>query len=348
MNITEQLSIKLPLFQAPLTGYPNQDQFVTAICNHGALGVYSTDMQTLEEINRDIQYIQGHTAEPFAVLINLAETETTIDLDDHSSANGYLQPAFQALDLTPSEAPAFPDVNDVCKTVVSNLPPVLIFKNGIPTDAFIDHCKQNGITMFAFASNTLEAIAIDSTDIDGIILQGMESAGLQSKFDNEFNTGRYPIHTLLYQVKQTVQKPVVVWGDCQLPSAASTLLRNGARGVMLDVPFWTAAESPIPDSYRQALCEHNEMLVTETSVWLGQPTQVLQNALTKSQQAEDGQILSPGAQQRLMMPVIKAAIAQDNPDYMPLWAGLCAEVTNTGLRELCQQYENFIDINQYR
>lgn len=342
MKLTDKLTLNSALFQAPLTGYPKQDEFVVAVSNQGALGIYSTEMQTLDEIKKNLLSLNKHCKAPFAVLIDLAESETDINVAERKSANHYLKPAYHTLQIAEKEAPAFPDVNAVCKAVVEKKPPVLIFQNGLPSDAFIEHCQRGGIAMLAIAGNTLEAIAIENTTIDGIILQGLESAGSQSTFENDLPTERFPISTLLHYVKQNTTKPLVIWGDCQTPGSASRLLKQGASGVILDVPLWTSKESPIPDSYRQALNEHNEMLTTVTHVWQGQATRVLQNALTR--QVGSKKTLLPGKQQRLLSPIISAAIAQDNADYLPLWAGLCA-VSSEGksLAEICQAYNKVIN-----
>lgn len=341
MNITDKLS--LPLLQAPLVAFPNQAKFVAQVSNHGALGIYSTDLQTLDSIKQDIKTIKANTKAAFAVQINLADSDTHIDLADRSSTNAYLKPAYHALDIEASEATAFPDINAVCKAVVEQKPPVLIFQNGLPTDVFIEHCHRSGIIMLALASNTLEAIAIDNTLIDGIILQGLESAGVQSQFENDLNVEHYPSTTLFRQALDCTNKPLIIWGDAQTPTDCKALIDSGASGVVLDVPFWTTEESPIPASYRQALNEHNEMLTTVTHVWQGQPTRVIQNTLTQNQRDGKGKTLPAGKQQRLMAPIITAAIAQDNANYFPLWAGLCAVCSDGNLAELCQDYANAIN-----
>ncbi len=333
---------KLPLIQAPLVGYPRQTRFVVAVSDQGALGVYSTEMLTLEKIREEIQHIKRLTTASFAVMINLSESETSITSEDRKETGTYLAGACKALNIKPSEVPEFPDINEVCKTVVEQRPPVLIFQNGIPTDEFIVHCKKLGIKMLALASNTLEAIAISETEIDGIILQGLESAGPQSNFENDLPITRFPANTLLHHAKQVIDKPLCIWGDTQTPEAAKLQLKNGATSVVLDVPFWTTRESPVPDSYRKALDEHNEMLVTETSVWTGHPANVLHNALTQIAKESKAQALVSGKQQRLMAPIIEAAIKQNNANYLPLWAGLCISVSHGSIAELCQNYSSVL------
>lgn len=336
MKITEKLTLSYPLIQAPLAGYPNQAALVAAVSEQGALGVLSTDLCYLNEIVQAIKDIRKRTDKPFAVHINLSDSDSSIDLADRSSTNAYLKSAYQALKIDAKEAPALPDVNAICKTVVEQKPAALIFQNGLPSDEFIEHCRRSGIATLAIAANTVEAIAIDSTHIDAIILQGSETAGTQSQFDNDLPVTHYPILTLLHHVKTHTNKALLVWGDCQTPQTVAFYLRQGGSGAVLDTAFWTCSESPIPKAYRQALANHNETRVTLTSVWQGQPAQVLSNALTEQQ--GNKQTLAARKQQRLMLPVISAAVAQNNSDYLPLWAGLCAITFSGSAAELCQHY----------
>lgn len=339
MNITDTLTLTQPFIQAPLACYPNQAPLVAAISEAGGLGVLSTDMQYLNNIGQAIASIRERTDKPFAVQINLADSDTDIDLADRSSTNSYLKSAYQTLNIEAQEAPALPDVNAVCKTVAEQKPPVLIFQNGLPSDQFIEHCRRSGMVTLAIAANTVEAIAIDNTLIDGIILQGATTAGLQSQFENDLPSAHYPIMTLLHHAKQHTRKPLIAWGDYQTPEAAAFLLSQGATAVVLDTPFWTCQESSISTSYRAALAEHNETRITHTAVWQGHHAYVLGNALTEQQQQSKGQTLAPRKQQRLMLPVIEAAIVQDCADYLPLWAGLCAITSNGSVAELLRGYD---------
>lgn len=338
MNINDKLIINHPFIQAPLPCYPNQAQLVASVSQAGGLGVLSTEMQQLNDIAQAITAVRQQTDQPFAVQINLADSDSDIDLADRSSTNTYLKPAYQALKLKAQEAPALPDVNAICKTVAEQKPPALLFQNGLPSDEFIEHCRRSGVATLAIAANTLEAIAIDNARIDGIILQGAETAGLQSQFENDLPEAHYPLLTLLHHVAQNVRKPLIAWGDLQTPEAAAFYLHSGAAGVMLDTPLWTCDESPLPDSYRQALDDHNETRVTVSHAWLGQPTRVLANAFTEN--AQKGQTLDSRKQQRLTQPIIETAVANNNTDYLPLWAGLCA-ITSTGsVAEVLQHYAN--------
>lgn len=338
MTITEKLTLTHPFIQAPLACYPDQAPLVSAVSEAGGLGVLSADMQYLNDIGHAINAVRERTDKPFAVQINLTDSETGIDLADRSSTNTYLKPAYKTLNIEAQEAPALPDVNAVCKAVAEQKPPVLIFQNGVPSDEFIEHCRRSGMVTLAVAANTLEAIAIQHTRIDGIILQGAQTAGLQSQFDNDLPDAHFPIMALLHHAKQHTRKPLIVWGDCQTPETVAFLLTQGAVAAVLDTPLWTCKESSIPDAYRQALHTHNETRVTASCVWQGQPANTLANALTEQQRQGNGQTLAARKQQRLILPVIEAAIAQNNADYLPLWAGLCAITANGSAAEVCQYY----------
>lgn len=338
MNIIDTLELKLPLFQAPLACYPNTSGLVAKISECGGLGVYSTDFQSINDISTALNDIKLRTDKAFAVTIDTKTSDDCIDLADKSSANIYLKAAYQALNISATEAEPLPDFAEILACVIPHKPAAIIFQNGLPDERIIQDTKRNGILTFAIASNLLEAIAINNSRIDAIILQGSESAGTQSQFSNDLSIPYYPVNTLLHHAIASISKPLIVWGDYQSSSNIVAALVNGASAVMIDTPFWTTQESPIPDSYRQRLMEHTEMTIITSDVWQGYPAHVLKNALTQNMQKASRTALSAKKQQRLMQPVIHAAIAQDNADYMPLWAGLCATVSGKTVSELCAKF----------
>lgn len=337
MNITETLGLKLPIFQAPLSCYPNQEKLVAAVSQNGALGILCGNYQDISQLEDKINAIQSQTANAFAVMIDVSHNEDELVSIDKAQNKRYLSKAYSQLQLEPEEETELPLLDELLQVVIENHPPVIIFQNGLPTDNIIQQCRAADIMVMALVSNTLEAIAANHV-VDAIILQGSESAGVQSRFSNQFITPSYPINTLLHHALVNVNKPLIVWGDAQLPRHVVAHLINGASAVMLDSLFWTTEESPIPPSYRQALInQHNEMQTTINPVWLGYRSQTLQNLLTQTTKKRRATV-SPKTQQRIMMPIIQAAIAQDNPDYMPMWAGLCATTTEKSVTQMCSQF----------
>lgn len=337
MNIIETLGLKLPVFQAPLEGYPDAGRLAAKVSECGGLGVFSTSLQSLDEIASELADIQLRTDKAFAVIINVKNSDYTLDLADKSSANNYLKAAYQALAIDTTENAPLPSFNEIYDIVLAYQPAAIIFQNGLPDESLIQTAKHSGILTLAIAGNLLEAITIDRSRVDAIILQGLESAGLQSQFDNDLTLSHYPVNTLLQHAVTHTVKPLIVWGDYQTSANTVAALVNGATAVIMDTLFWTTQESPIPAGYRQRLSEHTEMNVTNCDVWQGYPANVLKNTLTKEMQKASRKALPAKKQQRLMLPVIRAAIAQDNADYMPLWAGLCATVSGKTVSELCDK-----------
>lgn len=341
MNITEKFDLKIPLFQAPLETYPNQAKLVAEASQHGALGVYSANYQTLEEIDDTLKTIRDTTDRAFAILVDVRNGENDLDLADRSGANSYLKEAYQTLDIKTTDELILPQKDELMNTILSASPAAVIFQNGLPSDEIIETFKATDIVTMAIASNPLEVI-VASKYVDVIILQGLESAGIHSQFNNTLNASSYPISALLHQALGLTDKPLIVWGDYQYPQNIVGALINGASSVMVDTLFWTTQESPIPDSYRQALLEHNEMLTINTPVWVGYRSLCLQNELTRLAQSKYTS-LSPQKQQRIMLPVIRAAIDKDCVDYLPLWAGYCAVTTEKNVAELCAKYKARLD-----
>ncbi|PID66149.1 MAG: hypothetical protein CR975_04475 [Gammaproteobacteria bacterium] len=337
MNIIDTLGLSLPIFQAPISCYPNQAKLVAAVSQHGGLGILCANYQSLLEVDESIGKIQAKTAKAFAVMINVNIGDSSADLVDKSQANRYLTDAYHHLNVDKTETVELPSIDKLLQLVINKRPPVIIFQNGLPADHLIHQCQKNDITVMAIAGNALEAI-VASRVVDAIILQGCESAGVQSRFANQLAIPSYPVSTLLQQALPNVNKPLIVWGDAQLPQHIASHLINGAAAVMIDTPFWTTKESPIPPSYRQALItQHNEMQTTLSSVWLGYPARTLINTLTKAT-AKYTTTLPPKTQQHIMLPIIQAAIEQDNPDYMPMWAGFCAVTSGKTVAQLCKAF----------
>ncbi len=336
-HITESLALKLPLFQAPLACYPNQERLVAEVSKNGALGVYSSTLQLIRDIEKSIDSIQKATKKPFAVAIDMTAGESALEQAEWSNANKFLANARSELSIEAKSTPTLPRAQEIIALVIDKRPAAIIFENGLPTHEVVQRCRENDIAVMAIVGNMLEAIVADAV-VDVLILQGCESAGVHSRFPNDISTPAFPSTTLLQHALANTTKPLVVWGDAQFPQHVVSALVNGASYVMLDSLFWTAQESPIPPSYRNALLtQHNEMQTTISNVWLGHPSQVLQNKFTKATK-HHGSILPAKKQQQIMYPVIQAAIAQDKADYMPLWAGLCAVTTEKSVAELCEKF----------
>ncbi|MPV86317.1 NAD(P)H-dependent flavin oxidoreductase [Ostreibacterium oceani] len=340
MQLTDIIGIDLPIFQAPLSLYPRQSQLVSAVSEAGALGVFDTLGQPIEMIREALSDIELQTQKPYAVLMSASNASSNMDLADRSLANGILADARQALALSLplTEQTVLPDFSDILTTVMDYQPAVIIFQNGLPDDAIITACQAQSIYTMAIASNLLESIAIAYSPIDALILQGTEAAGLHSQFPNQLDTCFFPVNTLLYHALANVPKPIVVWGDMvNTPNMVGALI-NGASAVMIDTPFWTCDESPIPTSYRQCLAVSNEMTSRVTTLWNGFPSRAIPNAMTAAFAQMKQTSLPPKNQQALLLPIINAAIEYNHSDYLPMWSNLCPVVSDQSIASLCERY----------
>lgn len=317
-NINQLLDLNLPLIQAPIECYPNQARLAAHVSEGGCLGVLSANFLSVEALQEDINSVKSITNSPFAVAISVSQDHKKSDLADVSLVRSYLETAYLNLGIdNTAQVNIEHDNDDIFYLLLEEKPAAVIFQDGIPNNALINTFKDSGILTLAMAGNMLEAIAIDDSPIDGIILQGLGSAGRQSHFDNQFKSDGYPASTLLHHALGIIRKPLIVWGDYQESANIVSALINGASAVVLDVPFWSSKEMALPDSYLQALSESNEMLTTVTPIWQGHASRVIQNKLTRVYQSNHRTL--PGQQHyALMKPLIDAAIEQNKADYLPL------------------------------
>lgn len=338
-NLNQVLDLDLPLIQAPIECYPNQAALAASVSEAGCLGVISANFLSTEALQNTLSQVKANTSQPFAVAVSLVAEGKPSDLADTSLVRSYLETAYLNLGLdNTATATIEHDIDDIFHLLLDEKPAVVIFQDGLPNNALVNALKEAGIITMAVTSNLLEAIAAEDSPVDAIILQGLGSAGRQSRFDNQFKIDSYPISTLLHHALGVIRKPLIAWGDYQESANIVSALVNGASAVMLDVPFWSATEMQLPESYLQALIDSNEMLSTVTPIWQGRPSRVIQNKLTRVFQANH-RILPSQQHYALMQPIIEAAIARDQADYLPLWAGYCNVISQQPVVELVESYQ---------
>ncbi len=351
-NITNRLGLKLPIIQAPLEYYPNQAKLVSMISNAGCLGVYSTNFQNISQIKTQITSIKNSTSNKFAVLINsevLKSSKVKTDLMDLASVQTHLEDAYIDLNIKQQKIKEtnYPSFNQIKELVFAEKISAVIFQNTIPTDNIINEFKQKGIYTFAIASNILEAIAIQSSPIDTIILQGFEAAGMLSKFSNDLNQQRLPAKTLLNKAQKILKKPMVIWGDDQVNIETSFIA--GADAVMIDTALWTVTDGDLPNSCVKKLQQSNETQTVISSLYNGYEGRILKNKLTAEFKKIKNITLSASKQQNVLNSVIIASIELNNTDYMPIWANLSSEVSKVTLSELTKKYlEKLENLTTYK
>src|SRR5207302_10201047 len=125
---------------------------------------------------------------------------------------------------------------------------------------------------------------------DVIVAQGTEGGG---------HVGTVGAMVLVPMVARAVEPvPVVAAGGIATGSQLAAALMLGAEGVLLGTRFLATKESPLPDSYKQAICDSDghDTLLTELpdvingQVWPGAFARVLRTRFVQEWLAREGEV----------------------------------------------------------
>lgn len=251
-DLVPLLDLSLPVLQAPLPFCPSQFALAVQASNYGALGmidvctlVTDTDGQPLlgDSLSDLISDVKLRTNGGVGLVFDMrfAQANDALNLAQFLSVIG----------------------NDPVKTV--------LFRHGLPDAEVLRQLKRVGTVVLATASNVLEAIACDAANVDAIVLQGVEAAGIHSRFANDLRSEALPVQTLLQQSRPLVTKPLILWGDITTSAGVVAALVGGAQAVMVDTPLWSCADSPLPKAYLSKIAHATEVSTCFDDMLLGLP-----------------------------------------------------------------------------
>jgi enoyl-[acyl-carrier protein] reductase II len=164
--------------------------------------------------------------------------------------------------------------------------PVLISGLGSPAGV-LDAAHARGITVMSVIGNVRQARRLASAGVDLLIAQGHEAGG---------HTGRIGTFTLVPQVVDAVDVPVLAAGGIGDGRGLVAALALGACGVWLGTRFVAAAEAYAHDAYKQKIVAIDEEGTVVTRAHSGKPCRLVRNAFTDHWDARPQDILPFPAQ----------------------------------------------------
>lgn len=273
-TLSQILTAELPIWQAPLPFSLFSADYSGRISAAGAVGLLrvgeaANKMHMLSEIKR----FRAHGQSPAICFSHR--------LPKHRRCSGIYsedaQHAAQRLNLhsTIEEATSF---SVLLEAALIEQPAAIGFSCGIAERDVIEQIKARHIPTFVICRNVLEAITAADFAIDIIVLQGMEAGGERAGFENDLQCPEQSAFSLLQQVRQYIQQPIVLWSDFSDGSDIVAALIAGAQGVMLDRPLLNCADSGLSRSLLNRLQEETEFSSLITEAYTARPLRCLQSA----------------------------------------------------------------------
>ncbi|MBM7659744.1 nitronate monooxygenase [Bacillus mesophilus] len=339
-RITEMLSIKYPIIQAPMAGGITTTDLVTAACNAGTLGMIGAGYLSPEQLQRQIHEIKNQTSKPFGVNL-FVPTPYSIDEERIQVANQLLAPFREQLSVTETRFSPV-DQNSVFEeqihVLIEEEVKVCSFTFGLPSEVSVNILKGKGIVLVGTATNVKEAIACEKANMDMVVLQGSEAGGHRGTFDQNYHGSLIGLMSLIPQVSDHVQIPLIAAGGIMDGRGLVASLSLGAEAVQMGTAFLTTLESGAHPLHKEAILEGKEDQTVITRAFSGKPARGFKNRFVEELETSEHVLPEFPIQNSLTQSIRKAAAQQKNAEYLSLWSGQSPTLAKAvSVQELIQE-----------
>jgi nitronate monooxygenase len=322
--LTERLNLEWPILQAPM-GELTTPALAAAVSNAGGLGGLGMWEFSAEEAERRIAGFRQQSGGSLNVNYPLWE-----DPGDLTGVGMPMRERVQALydaknmgPLPTPEAPAGLVDPEHLAMLQDTKPEVVSFHFGLPDQETVRAIKAAGIFVLCSATTVAEARTLEADGVDCVIAQGTEAGGHRGTFSG-VDIGMQPsLFTLLPQVVDAVNVPVIAAGGIADGRAIAAAIMLGASGVQLGTAFLRCEEASVPDAHRAALDTTDDASTIITDVVSGRPARFIKNRLIEDLSRPGAAPLPFPAQWSLTFPLE----ASGDRDVTGLLAGQAVALT---------------------
>lgn len=354
-SFTKLFGCSKPFLGGPMAGFTTDDMVIET-CNAGGIGSVGAARMQPNAIRQAFTNIASKTNAPFAINLFIPATAANT-LNENSETRTKVQEVVNVVaenlkdtNTRPAEVPQIPDYNEQIETVLELKPAILSWTFGIPSEDVIKRAKSSGIKLIGTATSVPEAIALLNAGVDAITIQGSEAGGHRGSFltsDNyTIDNNTTGLLSLLTTVRQVVpaSMPLIAAGGIVDKSSAAAAFICGASAVQCGTCLLVSDESTLipkihkelllaPYKLRQSLKDSNRNVTLDEAVevykltgitraYTGKPARGIYTEFMKLMRDKVSNDTLPWTiQDKLVMPVVRQAVAAEKWQYMALWAG---------------------------
>ncbi len=311
-----------PIVQAPMAGGVSVPQLAAAVAEAGGLGFLAAGYKTADGMYQEIKQLRGLTGRPFGVNLFMPQPEhadaAAVDVYAHQLAG---EAAWYETELGDPDSGRDDGYDAKLAVLLDNPVPVVSFHFGVPTGEVLESLRRAGTFTLVTATTPDEALAVQRAGADAVIAQGVEAGGHQGTHRDNPETDRSGLGllSLIAQVRETVNLPIVAAGGIMRGSQIAAVLAAGASAAQLGTAFLATQESGANALHKQALTNPLFVRTELTRAFSGRPARGLVNRFMR----EHGPY-APAAYpevHHLTSPLRKKAAASGDAQGMALWAG---------------------------
>ncbi|WP_078380777.1 NAD(P)H-dependent flavin oxidoreductase [Sutcliffiella halmapala] len=326
-EINEFLKIEVPIIQAPMAGGVTTSKLVAEVSSAGGLGMIGAGYMTPSQTRDQIREVTQLTSNLFGINL-FVPNEFSVTKNEITSAVELLQPIYEQLNIQQIDSQDIPNSSNVIDTfneqiriVIEEKVPVCTFTFGIPSKEIMDELKRHHIILIGTATTVREAVEIEKSGMDIVVVQGSEAGGHRGNFIDGFRESLVGLMSLIPQVVDNVKIPVIAAGGIMDGRGLLASMCLGAKAVQMGTAFLTCIESGAHEVHKEAILQAKEDQIVLTRAYSGKWARGIQTKFIQEMQQHEEIVPEFPVQNTLTQPIRKAAVAQNNQDYMSLWSG---------------------------
>ncbi|MGW2106835.1 nitronate monooxygenase [Streptomyces sp. NPDC001948] len=313
---------RYPIVQAPMAGGASCPQLVAAVCAAGGLGFLAAGYKTADGMYNEIKQLRGLTGQPFGVNVFMPQPAladpSAVEVYRHQLAG---EAAWYETPLGDPDSGGDDNYDAKLAILLEDPVPVVSFTFGCPTRDTLDAFAGVGTYTVVTVTTPEEAQAAQWAGADALCVQGVEAGGHQSthRDDPQTDGAGIGLLSLVSQVRETVQIPIVATGGLMRGSQIAAVLAAGAEAAQLGTAFLICPESGASPLHKQALTNPLFVRTALTRAFSGRPARGLVNRFMR----EHGPY-APAAYPQihyLTAGLRSAAAKAGDAQGMALWAG---------------------------
>lgn len=233
-----------------------------------------------------------------------------------------------------------PQADEIADLLVREQIPVITTGAGNP-GKYITRWKENGTKVIPVIASVAMARMMERAGADAVVAEGTESGG---------HIGQATTMTLVPQVVDAVQIPVIAAGGIADARGFAAALMLGAAGVQMGTRFVVARESIVHEAYKERVIKAKDIDSEVTGRSTGHPIRVLRNQMTREYLRMEQNGASLEQLEQLTLGALRKAVVDGDVVQGSVMAGqiaglihgcdTCEEIISeiiTGARKLLEQ-----------
>lgn len=328
-EVSSRLNLSMPIIQGPFGGGLSSVELAAVVSNAGGLGSFGAHHLMADQIVATAAAIRARTERSFAINLWIPhqESETPqISDEEFQRTAERLRPYYQALgiELPIQVEQLWPCYADQIEALLEARPPVFSFVYGVPSEDVLERCRALGIATIGTATTVDEALVLDRAGVDMVVATGFEAGGHRVSFLREPEECLTGTLALVPQVASAIRRPVIAAGGIADGRGVAAALTLGAQAVQIGTAFLACRESSASDVHREALFGPEARWTALTRVFTGRLARGIRNRFMDELGVQQERLPNYPVQAWFTAPMKAAAVAQNRPDLMALWAGQAA------------------------